>query len=130
MSLANEEDMSETGEECIMVTGDFCGGEEEVICVETANGERVINADGEFGKEWERFHLRSSGIRTNHFRSFSSEYFTADGNIIESSEVYTDEPQEVEITIDNDGNPQEEAVIELQVSSCMSHKRFEYSLSS
>lgn len=46
MSLANEDDMSETGEECIMVTGDFCGGEEEVICVETANGERVINADG------------------------------------------------------------------------------------
>ncbi|XP_003746411.1 transcription factor YY2 [Galendromus occidentalis] len=87
MSLANEDDMSDPGEECIMVTGDFCGGEEEVICVETANGERVINAD---------------------------DYFTADGNIIESSEVYTDEPQEVEITIDNDGNPQEESVIELQ----------------
>lgn len=45
-----------------------------------------------------------------------ADYFTAEGNIIEASEVYTDEPQEVEITIDNDGNPQEEGVIQLQVS--------------
>ncbi|OQR80095.1 transcription factor YY2-like [Tropilaelaps mercedesae] len=81
---------SEAVEECIVVTGEFCGGEEEVICVENANGERVITADG------------------------GSYYFTAEGNIIEASEVYTDEPQEVEITIDNEGNPQEEGVIQLQ----------------
>lgn len=75
---------------------------------------RVSLSFDDFTRQFCRWLNRAAAALLGLFR-LSTDYFTAEGNIIEASEVYTDEPQEVEITIDNEGNPQEEGVIQLQV---------------